>query len=194
MLRKSYVALYGEKNPHLGRLITQQATDTTTKASHVLAGLGLLHTAEAHAMLGHGSDCEKALAAAERHFERIEPADPALAMFSPTQHGRLAGSCFLFLGNPKRAQPILESTASALRDRSKSQAIVLGNLTLAYLRQRRVDEAVASMHRAIDIVELTRGGGGLNIVFDACRELQPFQDLGLVQDVYDRVFTLMATT
>jgi hypothetical protein len=69
---------------------------------------------------------------------------------------------------------------------------VLGNLSLAYLRQGKLDEAAGSIHRAIDIVELTWGGGGLNIVFGACRELKPWRQVPAVQDVYDRVLALMA--
>src|SRR5690606_41021691 len=55
----------------------------------------------------------------------------------------------------------------------------------------RLDEAVGALHRAVDVVEATRGGGGLNIVFSACRELRPWRNVDLVQDVYDRVMTLM---
>jgi hypothetical protein len=69
---------------------------------------------------------------------------------------------------------------------------VLGNLGLAYLRQRKLDEATGVLHLAIDIVELTRGGGGLNIVSGACREMKPWRQVPAVQDVYDRVLALMA--
>jgi hypothetical protein len=103
----------------------------------------------------------------------------------------LAGSCYLFLGDYKRAQRILEDTASAFGAVSKNQAIVWGNLGLAHIRQREVDSAAGAVHRAIDVVETTRGGGGLNIVFDAGRELRPWRDLPVVRDVHDRLLTLM---
>lgn len=107
-------------------------------------------------MLGRLAECERALSEADRHFDRIGAvADMAIDLFSPTQPGRLAGSCFLFLGKAKQAQPILEATARELRDRSKSQAIVLGNLSLAFLRQGKLDEAAAVLHQAIDVIELT---------------------------------------
>ncbi|KHF44912.1 transcriptional regulator [Saccharomonospora viridis] len=50
---------------------------------------------------------------------------------------------------------------------------------------------MGALHRAVDVVEATRGGGGLNVVFNACRELRPWRNVDLVQDVYDRVMTLM---
>ena len=145
-------------------------------------------------MLGQRRDCEQALAAADSSFDQVDDGDLARELYSPTQPGRLAGSCYLFLDRPQEAQPILEATARELRDRSKSQAIVLGNLSLAYLRQGQADDAAAVLHHAIDVIELTWGGGGLNIVFAACRELQPWRHVSAVQDVYDRVLALMATT
>lgn len=194
MLRKSFIALYGEKDPAAGLTLTMQTAAITKDTSQVLTGLAVLHAAEAHAMLGQRPECEQALTDADGYFDRIGETDVALELFSPTQPGRLAGSCYLFLGKAKRAQPILEATAQELRDRSKSQAIALGNLSLAYVRQGQPDEAAAVLHQAIDVVELTWGGGGLNIVFAACLELQPWRQVPAVQDVYDRVMTLMAST
>ena len=192
LLRKSFVALYGQHDPCAGLALTTQTAETTTGTSHVLTGLATLHAAEAHAMLGQQRSCEQALTRAEAHFDQIDPTDAAIDLFSPTQFGRLAGSCYLFLKDAKRAQPILEETARSLHDRSKSQAIVLGNLTLACIRQGNLDEATARLHEAIDVIELTWSGGGLNIVFGAGRELRPWRHVPVVQDVYDRLLSLMA--
>jgi hypothetical protein len=74
----------------------------------------------------------------------------------------------------------------------KSRSIVLGNLALAYIRQSKLEEACATLHEAIDLIELTRGGGGLNITFGAARELSPWRHEPWVQDLNDRLFTLMA--
>lgn len=192
LLRTCFVALYGERDPNAGLRLALQTAETTKNKSHVLTGLAILHAAEAYAMLRQRQDCTRALGQAEWHFGQIETADPAIDLFSPTQHGRLAGSCYLFLQDAPRAQLILEPTAQALQDRSKPHAIVVGNLALAYIRQRKLDEATATLHKAIDVVEVTWGGGGLNIVFSAGRELRPWRQVSSVQDVYDRLFTLMA--
>ncbi|MBV9160953.1 MAG: helix-turn-helix transcriptional regulator [Pseudonocardiales bacterium] len=194
LLRTSFVALYGEKDPKAGLALTTQTAETTKTTSDVLTGLAVLHAAEAHAMLGHQQECEQILGQAEVLFERIDSSDPAFELFSPTHYGRLAGSCYLFLNKAKRAQPMLEHTAQTLRDRSKSQAIALGNLTLAHIRQRQLDEAAAALHTAIDTVETTWGGGGLNVVFGAAGELRPWRNVPIVQDVYDRLLTLMASS
>lgn len=192
LLRTSFVALYGEKNPGAGLTLAMQTAETVKGNSDVLSGLAVLHAAEAWAMLGQRSECEEALGEAEGFFEKIGVADGAADLFSPTQHGRLAGSCYLFLQDAKRAESILENTVQALRDRSKSQAIVFGNLALARIRQQKLDEAAAALHSAIDVIEMTWGGGGLNVVFSAGRELRPWRQVPVVQDVYDRLLTLMA--
>ncbi|MGX7829092.1 helix-turn-helix transcriptional regulator [Actinokineospora sp. 24-640] len=191
LLRKSFVALYGEQDAVRGLALCERTARSAAGASDVLTGLATLHAAEAHAMLGGQNACERALGAANTHLERANDADAAIELFSPTQSGRLAGSCYLFLSQPKRALSVLEATAAQMRARSKSQAIVLGNLGLGYIRQGEVDSAAAMLHQAIDVIEETRGGGGLNVVFGACRELQPWRGQVVVQDVYDRAFSLM---
>jgi transcriptional regulator with XRE-family HTH domain len=190
-LRKSYVALYGTGRPQDGLALAHGAAVAAKRDSHVLTGLAMLHVGEAYAMLGESTSCDEALGTAEELFARIAPDDPAGVLFSPSQHGRLAGSCFLFLGRPDKAEPILDATRQLLKDQKKSTAIVLGNLALAGIRQRNVDAAVVRLHEAIDVVEISRGGGGLNIVFTAARELNPWRNERVVQEVNDRLLGLM---
>src|SRR5215216_2153663 len=90
-----------------------------------------------------------------------------------------------------KAGSILESTARRLQGRHKSKAIILGNLALAHVRQRDVDQAATVLHRAIDLLEVSRGGGGLNVVSGAVRGLRPWRDETIVQDVHERLVALM---
>ena len=192
LLRKTMIALYGERDPREGLALAEQTAETTSRVSDVLTGLAILHAAEAHAMLGELVPCEAALAAADTTFGRVGELDAAIELYSVTQFGRMAGSCYLFLEDTRRAQGLLEATAEALSDHSKSQAIVLGNLALALIRQGNLDAAAGRLHEAINVIELNRGGGGLNIVFSAGREMRPWRTVPVVQDVYDRLLTLMA--
>ncbi|MDX2698687.1 helix-turn-helix transcriptional regulator [Streptomyces ipomoeae] len=191
-LRMSYVALYGEKNPRRGATLAQQAADVATLVSPSLTGLSLLHVAEGHAMTGALTECEAALKKAEDQFDRAHPDDVAAPYYTINEYNRLAGSCYLFLDLPERAEPILRMTTRALAAKKKSQAIALGNLTLALIRQRKFDEAAAAMHRTIDAVELTRGGGGLNLAFSAERELRQWRQEPWAQEINDRLLALMA--
>ncbi len=194
LLRMSMVALYGHKDARAGLAACQRTAEVAGTASTVIAGLAVLHAAEAHAMLGERKSCEQALAAADRQFGQVSPDDPAIDLFSPAQPGRLAGSCYLFLGDARHAAPILEATARQLQDRSKAEAIVQGNLALAFIGQSRADEAAAALHKAIDVIEVSWGGGGLNVVFTAARQLRRWQRLGAVRDVSDRLLALMAAS
>lgn len=191
-LRKSYVALYGTCNPRHGLALAREAARTSNRSSAALTGLAVLHTGEAHAMLGDDSACEQALGRAETLLGRVGGDDPAASFVSEAQLGRIAGSCYLSLGAAHRAEPILEDVTAQLRAREKSRAIALGNLTLAYIRQGKLDMAAAALDQAIDVIEATRGGGGFTVVFTAARELRPWRQEPVVQDVYDRLLDLIA--
>jgi tetratricopeptide (TPR) repeat protein len=191
-LRKGYVALYGEQEPQAGlRLAQQAAMLAATAGSHAVQGLALLHAGEGYAMLGIRQDCEAALGAAEAHLQAMRTADPAHGLLSADRLGRIQGSCYLTLGDSAKAGSILESTARRLQGRHKSKAIILGNLALAHVRQRDVEQAATVLHRAIDLLEVSRGGGGLNVVSAAVRELRPWRDEPVVQDVNERLLALM---
>ena len=191
-LRKSYVALYGEQEPQAGLQLAQEAaTLADTAGSHALQGLALLHVGEGYAMLGDRRACEAALGAAEAHLQAMRTADPAHSLLSADRLGRIQGACYLALGDSAKAGSILESTACRLQGRHKSKAIILGNLALAHVRQRDIDQAATVLHRAIDLLEVSRGGGGLNVVSAAVRELRPWRQEPVVQDVHERLLALM---
>jgi hypothetical protein len=172
--------------------LAAQAAERSHSHSPTLAGVALLHVAEAYGFLGDRAGCEQALGDAQVQLGCRDESDAAADFFSPAQFGRLAGSCYLSLGLPAKAQTYLEQTAEAMQDHQKVSAIVLGNLTLAYLRQRKLEEGTATLHVAIDEVERTRGGGGLNLIFAAGRELRPWRQEPAVQDLHDRLLALMA--
>ena len=190
VLRKSFVALYGKKDPRKGLALAAEAAAVARSCSPSLTGLAMLHVAEGHAMNGERHLCEAALSEAEAQIGENSAADVAAGYYSITEYNRLAGSCYLFLGLPEAAEPILDRAAKSLAG-TKSHAIALGNLTLALIRQRKLRDAADAMHRTIDAVELTRGGGGLNLVFAAGRELRPWRNEAWAQDVNDRLLALM---
>ena len=193
-LRKSFIALYGEGRPAVGLTLAHRAVLASRHDSHVIAGLALLHVGEAYAMLGDAQSCDESLGAAEVHFASVTPDDPAALLFCPSQQGRLTGSCWLYLDKPDKAEAILERTCEMLPERKKATAILLGNLAIASIRRRNIDTATGRLHAAIGVLEQNRGGGGLNVVFAAARELWPWRNEPAVQDVNDRLLTLMTAT
>lgn len=194
VLRKSFVALYGKKDPIRGGTLAQEAAEIAKLCSPSLTGLSLLHVAEGHAMTGDLRSCEQTLKMAEVQLDRVDDSDLAAGHYTLDEFNRLVGSCYLFLDRPERAEPILAETSRSLADRKKVQAIALGNLTLALIGQRKLDEAASAMHRTIDAVESTRGGGGLNLAFAAGQELRQWRAEPWAQDINDRLLALMTTT
>ncbi|MFF0505941.1 helix-turn-helix transcriptional regulator [Streptomyces fimicarius] len=192
--RTSYVALYGAGDYREGLELALQAARTARYTSHVLTGLAMLHAAEAHAYFGESRECERALAGAEKHLEQAHGSDAAHDLFSPTHFGRLAGSCYLSLSDYRKAEQLLTRTAAELHDRRKSRAIVLGNLTLVRIRHGDLDAALTSFSDAVNELHGTRGGGGMNIVFRAARELRPWRNEPAVQEAQDRLMALMEAT
>jgi transcriptional regulator with XRE-family HTH domain len=202
VLRKSFVALYGERKPVKGRELAHEAAEIAGPVSPSLTGLALLHVAESNAMTGQRRNCESALASAESQLDLLstreqgsrketDTLDLAAGSYTASEFTRLAGSCYLFLGEHKRAQPILEKTVETVVGEPISQAIALGNLGLSLIRQRRPDEAAVVLHQTIDAVALTRGGGGLNVAFRAGRELAEWRHEPWAQEIHDRLLDLM---
>lgn len=83
VLRKSYVALYGIRNPVAGLALASRAAAISAADSNVIAGMGRLHVGEAFAMLDDANGCTLALRAAEEHVARIGTDDPAGLLFCP---------------------------------------------------------------------------------------------------------------
>lgn len=192
LLRSCMIALYGEGDPRGGLALAERSARVARRSSESVTGLALLHAAEAYAMLGERLSCETALAAAERQFARVGDMDAAAVLYSEAHLERMAGSCYLALGNARRAQGLLEAAAKSADDGSKPQAVVLGNLALAHIRQGDPSAAAEMLHQAIDVIELTWGGGGMTLVFEAGRELRHWAGVPVVGEVRDRMLALLA--
>lgn len=192
-LRKSYLALYGEKAPHIGLRHAQAAAHIGSPCSPALTGLSLLHVAEAHAMLQQRHDCERTLDNARMQLDRVNGTEDSNHL-TQAEIERMAGSCYLFLDLPATAQPVLHRASRSLENKKKPQSIVLGNLTLALIRQGELEAAAQALHHTIDALESSRGGGGLNIAFQAGRELKRWRNEPAVHELHDRLFTLMSSS
>lgn len=191
LLRICYVALYGANDHRQGLELALQAVRTTSRTSHALTGLALLHAAEAHAFLGESGACEQALSRAEKYLGCADGTDAAHGMFTPTHFGRLAGSCYLSLRKFDKARQLLQDTASGMRGPRKSRAIVLGNLTLTAIRRGDLEAALVAFNDAVDELRGTRGGGGMNVIFRAARDLRAWREESAVQEAQDRLLALM---
>jgi hypothetical protein len=192
LLRSTIVALHGERVPQTALDLARRCMAVTEGSTDVLAGLATLHAAEAYAMQRNTTECEQLLGHAEHLLGRTGTADEASYLYSPSHIPRMAGSCYLFLGQPKTAEDLLGHARSHPHSPAKADAIVLGNLALAQIRQRKPDEAAQTFHQALDVVTRTRGGGGITMTFTISRELGPWRHVPAVRDACDRLLDVMA--
>lgn len=193
LLRQSFLALYGTRQPTKGLALTSKAAQVSCGDSDVIAGLAHLHRAEAHAILGQDRDCSRALSLAETHFSAADQNDPAKILSAPSQFAQLEGSCWLFLNRPDKALAALQTARKFSQSQRKSTAVILGNLVLASILRRDVEAATSYLHQTINVIELNRSGGGLKLAFTAAQALRPWRAKPAVQDVKDRLLTLMTS-
>lgn len=191
-LRQGYLDLYGRKTPVAGLERAQRVAVVSAGDAPALSGLALLLVAEANAMLGNAPACERALSVARSQLDVMEHRETSESFFSVAEYDRIAGSCYLSLNRLRLAEGSLCRAAHALTSKAKSQAIVLGNLGLSRIRRLEFEGAAEALTKAIDTLEGTRGGGGLNVAFTAGRELRPWRGMPVVDDVIDRLFGLAA--
>ena len=192
LLRSTIVALHGERDPRAALDFARRCIAVAEGSSAVIAGLATLHAAEAYALQRSTAECEELLGHAESLLGGTGAADEASYLYSPSHLPRMAGSCYLFLGQPKTAEDLLGRARSHHHSPAKADAIVLGNLALAQIRQRKPDEAGHAFDQALDVITRTWGGGGISTAFAISRELQPWRHVPAVRDACDRFLDVMA--
>lgn len=192
LLRHTYLALYGQDDPHTGLRLTTHAAELARHTSPAIIALAELHAGEAHAMLGDKAASHRSLRAAENELARIDEFDPALDLYSPSIGSRLVGSSLIRLHDYTGALSALDEAAALASPGSKSQALVVANSALTLARSGQADAAAARLTEAIAMIEATRGGGALNIAFQAGRELHRRHPSPATSDVVDRLMALVA--
>ena len=160
-------------------------------SSHVVAGWASAFAAEAHALLGEERQARLLLDRADAYLSRVAADDPMLSVFTAEQLGGFVGVCHLRLHDPSGAQAALQETALRLgAGREKHKAVVLGDLSTAFMLQGDPEQASAVLHQAIDLVELTSSAAGKRRVFAAGRQLGRWRNESFVQEVQDRLLAL----
>ncbi|NKY96737.1 helix-turn-helix domain-containing protein [Nocardiopsis alborubida] len=189
LLRRAFIPLYSSGGDLHEALASAQRASHAAEGHPATQASVALHISEAHARMGNRAEAEHHLDAADTYAQQ---ADLDTDEWSGRRL-RMAGSIYLALNCPDRAQTLLEQAVPLLHGRVKSQAIVVANLALAHIRQRRPDHAVQSLQQALGMVETTWAGGALPLVATASRELRPWRREPWVADIHDRLFTFLAS-
>jgi hypothetical protein len=95
------------------------------------------------------------------------------------------------LNDPRSAEAALQDSARRLgAGKEKHQAVILGDLSAAFVLQDDPEHACAVLHQVIDLVELTGSAAGKRRAFAAGRQLTRWRNEPFVQDVQDRLLAL----
>lgn len=188
LLRRSFIPLYSPAGDPQLALATARRAMITAHEDRELRALAALHVGEAHARLRDHHD-------AEQHLDHADAlAREAPDLDSGTWEGRrlrIAGSVYLELDQPSRAQSALEQAVHVLRDRPKTRGIALANLSLTHVRQREVEGATTVLHHAMDLSCTTHAGGATPLIASVVRELAPWRTVPAVVNVQDRFIDLL---
>jgi hypothetical protein len=128
---------------------------------------------------------------ADAHLSKVTADDPMFAVFSREQLGGFVGACGLRLHDPTGAEAALQDSARRLgAGKEKHKAVILADLSTAFVLQDDPEQACAVLHQVIDLVELTGNAAGKRRAFAAGRQLTRWRNEPFVQDVQDRLLAL----
>jgi hypothetical protein len=182
----------GDGNLQNGLYLAEQATTRAADgSSHVVAGWSAAFAAEAHALLGEERKARLLLDRADFHLSKVTADDPMFGIFDREQLGGFIGTCHLRLHDPTGAEAALQDSARRLGvGKEKHKAVILADLSTAFVLQDDPEHASAVLHQVIDLVELTGNAAGKRRAFAAGRQLTRWRHEPFVQDVQDRLLAL----
>jgi hypothetical protein len=182
----------GDGNPQNGLYLAEQATTRAADgSSHVVAGWSSAFAAEAHALLGAERKARLLLEQADYHLSKVTADDPMVGVFGREQLGGFVGACHLRLNDPTGAEAALQESARRLgAGKEKHKAVILADLSTAFVVQDDPEQASAVLHQVIDLVEQTGSAAGKRRAFAAGRQLTRWRNEPFVQDVQDRLLAL----
>lgn len=150
----------------------------------------LLHerVAWAHARAGEVRHTERALAAAETEYERRRPADdPEWVYWLPEDEIIvMAGRCYVELGQPDRAIPLLTGVLARYDERqTRESALYTSWLAEAHVQAGDVEHAAALAQRTLELSSSTSSARGDDRVTLLAQRLGPYHRVSAAREFLD---------
>ncbi|MDT0307291.1 hypothetical protein RM780_09980 [Streptomyces sp. DSM 44917] len=171
----------------------EHSGDTSPRVRAFLAS----RQARAHAVAGDERACARALNRAEQLLDTADTAawqDPAwVYYFDSAELAAQAGACFVDLGQPEQAEPVLmralaDQAPSYVRDRT----IYTIRLARARLQAGHLDHACDLAAQAAELAHSARSNRGSQEVSALRTSLQPFSSSPAVTALDERIAALAA--
>ncbi|MGH3873279.1 MAG: helix-turn-helix domain-containing protein [Pseudonocardiaceae bacterium] len=147
----------------------------------------LLHerVAWAHARAGELRHTERALAAVEADYQRRRPADDPEWVYwlDEDEITVMAGRCYVELGQPDRAIPLLTEVLTRYDERhTREFALYTSWLAEAYVQAGDVEHAAALAERTLELSSSTNSSRGDDRVTLLAQRLTPYRAVSTVRD------------
>ncbi|MGH3812044.1 MAG: helix-turn-helix domain-containing protein [Pseudonocardiaceae bacterium] len=177
------------EDPREGVLLARSAT--TGARGHASATVcALLHerVAWAHARAGELRHTERALSAVETDYERRCPADDPEWVYWLTEDEItvMAGRCYVELGQPGRAIPLLTEVLERYEERQAREfALYTSWLAEAHVQAGDIEHAAALAGRTLELSDSTSSARGDDRVTLLAHRLAPYRAVSAVRDFLD---------
>jgi ATP/maltotriose-dependent transcriptional regulator MalT len=142
----------------------------------------------AHARAGEVRHAERALAAAETEYERRRPADDPEWVYWLTEDEIIvmAGRCYVELGQPDRAIPLLTGVLARHDERqTRESALYTSWLAEAHVQAGDVEHAAALARRTLELSSSTSSSRGDDRITLLAQRLAPYHTVGPVREFLD---------
>ncbi len=169
-------------------LARSAAAGVRGRASATTCALLNERVAWAHERAGEVRHAERALAAAETEYERRRPADDPEWVYWLTEDEIIvmAGRCYVELGQPDRAIPLLTGVLARYDERqTRESALYTSWLAEAHVQAGDVEHAAALAQRTLELSSSTSSSRGDDRVTLLAQRLAPYHTVGAVREFLD---------
>ncbi len=176
-------------DPHEAVLLARSATaGARGHASATTRALLEERVAWAHARSGDSRHTERALSAVDTEYNRRRPADdPAWVYWlDEDEIAVMAGRCYVELGWPSRAIPLLTEVLERYDERqTRESALYTSWLAEAHVQVGEVEHAATLAARTLELSSWTSSSRGDDRVTFLAQRLAPYRAVGAVRDFLD---------
>ncbi|MGH3981351.1 MAG: helix-turn-helix domain-containing protein [Pseudonocardiaceae bacterium] len=142
----------------------------------------------AHARAGEIRQTERALSAVDAEYDRRRPADDPEWVYwlDEDEIAVMAGRCYVELGRPSRAIPLLTEVLERYDERqTRESALYTSWLAEAHVQAGDIEHATALAERTLELSSSTSSSRGDHRVTFLAQRLAPYRAVGAVGDFLD---------
>ena len=190
LVRHSYLPIFDEHHED-ALLLLEQAEHIARRGDPALPTRYWVAatSAEAESGVGNLKACQSALERAHSVHD-LTGTSPTWARFDGSRLPALQGACYVRLGQPTLAEPVLQKALQQNTKPGRRRAMILTDLTLSALQQTQVDKACAYAEEVVTLASRSSSGFLRNNVLKIQQQLLPFADAQAVRALEKRVAEL----